>query len=1305
MVEKSRTKDIVFTTIIIILIVLAVKGLAIIGQFMGFVTYHAADAGTITEIDIKISFDVSHWSAIYGTAWGVGWTQEWYYNFTGNVSLSEAANEKHLLFECMEPGIDHEIYASMVPEADITFSSLVAATTAEYDAYLNVGASEFYSASNTFTESYNFNVGDLQISAPATYTYVWNSTGSTSFVTGILKDDSGNLILVTKVIGTPIQSFKSERFNYQMLLPIANTSWQDYYFWTDPTDECPEGNGTAPFTGTLIGNVTDSAGNPIEQAVIQVGSYATYSQTTTGFYNMSVAEGNFKIFAMKTGYDIYQSNVTIVRGNTTVHNIVMIAEQPPYPPLTGIGPGEDDPGTSTEAGVDEAGTETKTGDYDMPPVIQKPQKIEGTDYIISISEINRKLRLGNFLQEKITLYSFKERPASIYFEITGNISDLIKIDKESMVLQPRSDDYVTLTAFGVGTPGVYNGSLDMTGDINATIPITIEILQKDMLPVQALLIDLELNKKIVFPGERLKFQTNMRNLLTDLEYPVNLLYTIQDAEGQETVWSYDTNVFMKTSFSLLKNALIGPKAKPGDYVLRVTASYLGLTAGTSVMFRISTPWYLVTVVGPFKVWHIILFLILAGLGVFAYFHIKKRIEDKKKFHLKVEMNELPKPGPRSIFVGKIAETDNKTYFNMEAFMTHTIDAGSTGSGKSVSAQVIVEELLDKGVAVIVFDPTAQWTGMLRKCTDKTMLALYPYFGMKPTDAKPFSGNIRQINNPREQIDIKKYVKPGEIQVFACHKLEPKEMDIFVSNSIRQIFRANFQESRTLKVLFVYDEVHRLLPKFGGSGEGFLQIERGCREFRKWGLGMLLISQVLSDFVGTIKANINTEVQMRTRDEGDLERIRVKYGEDVLRSLVKATVGSGMVENPHYNRGKPYFIAFKPLKHSVQRLTDEEIEKYNEFNDQIDQLQFELQQLEQEKIDIFDLKLELKLASDKVKTGNFNMVQIYTEGIVPRIKKHWEKLGKQAKKLEIKIVSEEELQEALNAAKKARADYETEKKKQDAKKAKAEAEEGKEGEEKKENLFKKDVNPDKILKLVNGMLVINMASLYDEIAAMKDEDFEKHVTIDKNDFADWIRDAVGDKELAEHISFTRDKDKMLKLLDLRRENKPLPKLDKEAAKKMQEEEILEELSKPPEEQKKQPQKEVKKEVKPEIKPAEPVIKKEEQKTEKPTEDLEKKISLEQIKKAIKASIQIHEPEPEVTQVVHTFKLQNGEEIRNLDELKQKLKQMDDNTFQNYVGEDYNHFANWIRDELQKPQLADKIYHIRDKNKLVEVLENG
>jgi hypothetical protein len=1145
MAQKNALKDIAFGFVIFLLIILSIKGLITIANFLGYVSYLESQSGTITEIDIRANFDVSHWSAFYGTAFAVGLTNNWDFNVTGNTTLTSVSNEKHMFFICFEPSTEHEIYASMVPEAQIDFGSLVAATTTDFDTYLGLPASSFYSAANTYVYTETFDVGGNAITTPATYTFRYGIENATEFVTGILKDGNGNLVIVTKVTNSPFAGYNDEIYNYQMLVPVQNGDSQFYYLWSDPTDECPQGEGSSPFTGWAYGNVTDTNGNPINDTMIEIAGIVNISNSPGGdYYVGGIPEGNYSIYGIKTGYKIYRGNIVIERFNGTQHNIVLIVEQPPNPPLTGIGPGIDEPGDQTETGVDigpgtsdKTQDKTKEADFTTPPVLQRPKKIEGTDYIISISEINRKIRLGNFLQEKITLYSFKEKAANIIFTLEGNITSLVKLDKQDMILNPRAADFVTLTMFGVGEPGVYNGSLLMDGDFNATIPITIEVLPKDQLPIEALLIDLELSKKSVYPGEQFKFKTDLKNLITDQQYPVQLLFSIQDIAGTETVWSYETNAHLKTSFSLIKTAQIPKDAKPGDYVLRVSANYLGLNSATSQILSVDTPWYLARLFGPFRVWHLLLLLVLLAIGAGVYWDLRRRMEAKKKFHIKVEQSELPKPGPRSIWVGKIAETDTKTYFSMESFMTHCIDAGSTGSGKSISAQVIIEEMLDKQVAVICFDPTAQWTGMLRKCTDKVFLSLYPFYGMKPTDAKAFNGNIRMITNSRELIDIKKYVRPGEIQIFACHKLDPKEMDIFVANTVRQIFRANFGESRTLKVMFVYDEVHRLLPKFGGSGEGFLQIERGCREFRKWGLGILLISQVLSDFVGSIKANINTEIQMRTRDEGDLERIRVKYGEEVLRSLVKATIGSGMVENPQYNRGKPYFIAFRPILHSVARLADEEIEKYNEFNEKIDQMQFELEELEKMNVDVFDLKLELKLALDKVKGGSFNMVQIYLDGLAPRVAKHWEKQGKTPPKLEKKLLSDDEMKADLAKAKETRDAYEAEQKKNKPA-----------GETKEVDIFKKDVAPDKILKLVNGMLVINMASLFDEITAMKDGDYVQHISYEKNEVADWVLNGVGDAELGELLKYTIDKKEILGFLQLRKEKKPLPKADDAMKKK-------------------------------------------------------------------------------------------------------------------------------------------------------------
>jgi hypothetical protein len=274
-----------------------------------------------------------------------------------------------------------------------------------------------------------------------------------------------------------------------------------------------------------------------------------------------------------------------------------------------------------------------------------------------------------------------------------------------------------------------------------------------------------------------------------------------------------------------------------------------------------------------------------------------------------------------------------------------------------------------------------------------MLNLYPLFQMKPSDARAFNGNVYILTNPREHIDIKKYMNPGEIVVFCLHKLDPSQIDTLVETTVKDVFRAHLDESTQCRLLIVYDEVHRLLPKFGGSGRGFIQIERAAREFRKWGVGLVLISQVLSDFVGEIKANIGTEVQMRTRYERDLERIRMKYGEDTMKSVVKANVGTGMIQNAEYNQGRPYFVSFRPLLHDHHRLSDDVLDKYDKYNKKIDELKEILDDMKEIGVDVFDLSLELGLALDNVKRGGFDVVELYLESLEPRIRDQFSKLNK------------------------------------------------------------------------------------------------------------------------------------------------------------------------------------------------------------------------------------------------------------------------------------------------------------------------
>src|SRR3989344_3702114 len=129
---------------------------------------------------------------------------------------------------------------------------------------------------------------------------------------------------------------------------------------------------------------------------------------------------------------------------------------------------------------------------------------------------------------------------------------------------------------------------------------------------------------------------------------------------------------------------------------------------------------------------------------------------------------------------------------------------------------ILRRILDSNI--IILDRNVH---KIQKRQVKDMFKYYSKFGMKKSDAKGFQGNIKIIKDPTEVIDIKKLIIPGHITIFCLNYLKSEDIDTVVASTIQQIFDSNIEESRNLKLLLVYDEVHRLLPKFGGKGHGML----------------------------------------------------------------------------------------------------------------------------------------------------------------------------------------------------------------------------------------------------------------------------------------------------------------------------------------------------------------------------------------------------------------------------------------------------------------------------------------------------
>jgi len=630
----------------------------------------------------------------------------------------------------------------------------------------------------------------------------------------------------------------------------------------------------------------------------------------------------------------------------------------------------------------------------IPPEEKKENKTNFTSTPLSLSTNTIELRLypGEYQIVSLGVTNNEFENKTVKLSVGGDIWPYTLFEKDTFTVKPGEVYFSNIKFYTLPTtlPGIYNGNIVVTsGNLTRRVAVVLRIEYKSEK-----LLDIKIDSitKDVYPGDRYKYMVTLYNLGLTKRVDVYINYTVRSVENDTIIAKTGETVALETSLSFGRNIEIQNDTAPGIYVIEAIAEYEDKRATAIASFNVVKPFWLIPLLWSiFSNW--ITYVLIFVLIPILYF-IKKlleRIGKQKKYKARyvrpVDLNKLPKKG---LYVGKISETNNDAYIDPEDLTTHLIVAGGTGSGKSVSAMVIAEELLKQDVPIIVFDPTAQWTGFIRSCSDSKMLNLYNKFGIKKEEARAFKGTLIQIIDPFMKIEIEKFIKKGEITVLVLNKLTPEQLDYFVRKTIDYMFTISWPESRKLKLLMVYDEVHRLLPKYVRrkvstlEGGGYLALERAVREFRKWGIGIVMISQVLLDFKGAIRAVIATEAQMRTKYEGDINRIKTKYGWQYSESIPKLEVGTGLVQNPTYNNGKPWFISFRPLLHDTFRINDEELATYEKYGKEIEELRSKIGELKSKKIDTYDIELELNLAEEKTKTGQLRMAETYLESIKSRI---------------------------------------------------------------------------------------------------------------------------------------------------------------------------------------------------------------------------------------------------------------------------------------------------------------------------------
>lgn len=178
----------------------------------------------------------------------------------------------------------------------------------------------------------------------------------------------------------------------------------------------------------------------------------------------------------------------------------------------------------------------------------------------------------------------------------------------------------------------------------------------------------------------------------------------------------------------------------------------------------------------------------------------------------------------------------------------------------------------------------------------------------------------------EKLDITGLWNPGEISVVVLSHLADTQK-IYTSYFLMRELLSHFYsqpDSRELKLLLILEEAHRFIPKNtpGIPNELYLFLDRVVRELRRKGVGTVFISQVMTDFKESIRANTATKIRLRTSYDGDILRANKDIGSVFANYLPKLETGQGIVSFPEY--GNPFFVQFRPPLHNPFALSDEEI---------------------------------------------------------------------------------------------------------------------------------------------------------------------------------------------------------------------------------------------------------------------------------------------------------------------------------------------------------------------------------------------
>lgn len=263
--------------------------------------------------------------------------------------------------------------------------------------------------------------------------------------------------------------------------------------------------------------------------------------------------------------------------------------------------------------------------------------------------------------------------------------------------------------------------------------------------------------------------------------------------------------------------------------------------------------------------------------------------------------------------------------------------GISGSGKSNTATVLIEQLFNAGEQVVMIDPKGEGWGLLSLANGKKSSLPIVIFG------EP-NGHIMPLNENHGTKIADFVVDSGRSVVLSMVGFESDQSERrFVATFLRQLYRRKSQASKQTRTLVVMEEAHLFVPEHaqGAATELAGAVQRIARQGRTFGLGTLVVDQRPQDVSKRVITQCDTIICHQLTHKLDRKALQEwvdgydtdNRGKEFMESLASLQPGEAWVWSPaakifqkvKVNRRKTFDSGASPDGKTSRTLQREEVD--------------------------------------------------------------------------------------------------------------------------------------------------------------------------------------------------------------------------------------------------------------------------------------------------------------------------------------------------------------------------------------------